>query len=139
MRQIAKAYGAVVSKLGALTWFSILGFISFLIGLGALYVLYDLARVPYYFAVPLSILCHLAFHYASTRTLVFPNSGRSIEEGFVIFVLIGILEIIFITGAVTLIVEYAMGNVYWTRIVVGLIAAIGGFWANAVWNFRAFS
>lgn len=125
-------------KLGALTWFSVLGFLSFLVGLGALYILYDLLTLPYYVAVPLSVLAHLAFHYASTRTLVFPNSGRTVEEGFAIFTVIGVFEIVFITGAVTLLVEYAGGNVYWTRIAVGVVAAILGFWANAYFTFRAF-
>jgi putative flippase GtrA len=124
------------AHLGALTNFSLLGFISFLIGLASLYVVYDLWGVPYWLAVPISVLVHLAIHYWSTRSLVFTESQRPVEEGFLIFVLIGVAEIIFITGSVTLIVEYLHGNVYWTRIIMGTIAAIGGFWANARYNFR---
>lgn len=122
---------------GSLVSFSILGFVSFIAGLVALYVAYDLLGVPYWIAVPFSVMVHLAIHYATSRGFVFTKSTRSVEEGFLIFVIIGIAEIIFITGTVTLIVEFAMGDVYWTRIGAGIVAAIGGFWANAKYTFNA--
>ena len=102
-----------------------------------LYIAYDIFGIPYWLAVPLSVLCHLGIHYALARSLVFTDSGRTVEEGFALFVVIGIFEIIFITGSVTLLVEYAGADVYWTRIIAGTVAAIGGFWANAVFTFRA--
>ena len=122
--------------LSSLTLFSVFGFVSFLFGLVVLYALYDTLGMPYWLAVPASVLAHLALHYALSRILVFTDSGRSVEEGFAIFVLIGIAEIIFITGTVTLVVEYLGGDVYWTRILAGIVAAIGGFWANAIYTFR---
>lgn len=121
---------------GHLAQFSLWGFISFLLGLAVLYVLYDLLGMDYWLAVPLSVMTHLALHYAATRGFVFTKCERTFEVGFLIFVLIGIAEIVFITGGVTLIVEYLNGDVYWTRIGVGVIAAIGGFWANAKYNFK---
>lgn len=123
--------------LPSLTAFSFFGFISFLFGLAVLYVMYDILGVPYWIGVPFSVFAHLALHYALARSLVFTDSGRTIEEGFLIFVIIGILEIIFITGSVTLVVEYLSGDVYYTRIIAGVIAAILGFWANAAFTFRA--
>ncbi len=125
------------THLPGLTAFSLFGLISFLFGLVVLYALYDLAGLPYWVGVPLSVFAHLALHYALARSLVFTDSGRTVEEGFVIFVIIGILEIVCITGTVTLIVEYLGGDVYWTRIGAGVVAAVAGFWANATFTFRA--
>ncbi len=126
-----------ITKLKDLASFSVFGALSFAIGLAVLYVMYDLANFYYWIAVPFSVMVHLAIHYGLSRHFIFTTSERTIEEGFLIFVLIGVAEIIFITGTVTLVVEYAMGDVYWTRISAGIIAAIGGFFANARWNFKA--
>lgn len=124
-------------RLGLLTSFSVWGLLSFLIGLGVLYLLFDVSGFPYWIAVPFSIMVHLAVHYWCSRSFVFRKSARSLEEGFLLFVLIGIAEIVLITGLTTLVVEYAMGDVYWTRIIVGVAVALGGFWANARYNFKA--
>ena len=120
-----------------LTKYSLWGFATFLLGLGVLYVLYDLLHVPYWIAVPLSVTTNLVAHYAASRLFVFTHTERSVESGLIIFFLIGLAEIIFITGSVTLLVEYAKADVYWTRIVAGIVAAVAGFWANAKFNFKA--
>lgn len=125
------------AHLGSLTAFSLFGLISFVFGLGVLYVVYDLLGVPYWIGVPFSVFCHLAVHYALARSLVFTTSGRTIEEGFAIFVLVGVLEILFITATVTFFVEVFSADVYLTRITAGVVAAILGFFANAVYTFRA--
>lgn len=130
-------YLGPLQSLRALAGFSLWGLISFLVGLGVLYVLYDISHFPYWLAVPFSVMCHLAIHYGMTRSFVFTESQRSLEEGFLIFVFIGVLEIIFITGTVALFVEFAMADVYWVRITAGVVAATLGFLANAKYNFNA--
>lgn len=113
------------------------GFLTFLLGLLSLYVLYDLVHIHYYIAVPLSVMVNLVTHYATSRAFVFTDSNRSVESGFVIFFAIGLCEIIFITVTVALLVEFTQGDVYWARVAAGVIAAIAGFLANAKFNFKA--
>lgn len=120
-----------------LVHYSLWGFATFLIGLGALYVLYDIWLVPYWIAVPLSVGVNLLLHYAASRRFVFTKTDRPVEEGLFIFICIGVLEIIFITGGVTLLVEYTSVGLYWSRIGVGIVAAVLGFLANARINFKA--
>lgn len=126
-----------LAQVSALTQYSAWGFVTFLLGLGALYVLYDICHVPYWIAVPLSVGINLVAHYTASRRFVFTKTERPIEQGLVIFIFIGILEILFITGGVTLLIEYTAADLYWARIGVGIVAAVFGFLANARFNFKA--
>ena len=85
----------------------------------------------------MSVTANLVTHYAASRAFVFTHTERSVESGLIIFFLIGLAEIVFITGSVTLLVEYTHGDVYWTRIGAGVVAAVLGFLANARFNFKA--
>jgi putative flippase GtrA len=125
-----------IKEFSDLTQYSLWGFVAFCIGLGSLYVFVGLLYVPYWIAVPLSVCVNLVIHYTASRLFVFTNSDRSIEVGLLIFIAIGIAEIFAITTLVTLLVEYGGANVYWARIGAGIIAALGGFWANGKYNFK---
>lgn len=120
----------------ALTKYSLWGFVAFLLGLASLYLFYNLLHIPYWVAVPLSVCVNLAIHYTTSRLFVFTDNDRSIEVGLIIFAAIGVAEIFMITGLVTLLVEYGGANLYWARIGAGIVAALGGFWANGKYNFK---
>jgi putative flippase GtrA len=119
-----------------LTAYSLWGFVSFVLGLASLYVFYNLLHIEYWLSVPLSVSVNLVVHYLTSRLFVFTDTDRSFEVGLIIFAAIGITEIFMITGLVTLLVEYAGANVYWARIGAGVVAAVGGFWANGRYNFK---
>lgn len=119
-----------------LTKYSAWGFVSFVLGLASLYIFFNIFSVPYWIAVPLSVGVNLIVHYTTSRLYVFTDTDRSIEVGLIIFAAIGIAEIFIITGLVTLLVEYGGANLYWARIGAGIVAALGGFWANGKYNFK---
>lgn len=112
------------------------GFVSFVLGLASLYIFYNLFSVTYWLAVPLSVAVNLVAHYSACHFLVFANRAHAFNVGLMIFAVIGIGEILIITGLVTLLVEYAGAHVYWARIGAGTIAAVAGFWANGHYNFK---
>lgn len=125
-----------IKEFSDLSMYTVWGFVSFLLGLASLYFFHNVLGVPYWVAVPLSVGVNLVVHYTTTRLYVFTESDRSIEVGLIIFIAIGIAEIVAITTLVTLLVEYGGANLYWARIGAGIVAALGGFWANGKYNFK---
>lgn len=125
-----------IREFSDLTYYSVWGFVAFVLGLASLYVFYNVLAIPYWIAVPLSVGVNLLVHYTASRLFVFTDSERSLEVGLIIFIAIGIVEIFIITGLVTLLVEYGNANVYWARIGAGTVAAVVGFWANGKYNFK---
>ena len=125
------------ARVGQLVAYGLWGLVAFAVGMLALWVTFDIAGLPYALSVALSVTANLCAHYIASRTFVFTDTARSFEEGFVIFVGIGIAEIIGITALATLAVAYGGADEYVARIAAGILAACIGFWANGRFTFRA--
>lgn len=120
-----------------LTQFSLMGAFAFVVSLGLLYVFYDLLSWPYYVAVVLSFGLGAAIHYFGARWFIFTDTTRSVPMGLAYFIAINLADAAIITVGTTLLVEYVWFDVYWARVVMGLIAGVTNFFLNARYNFRA--
>lgn len=117
--------------------YALWGLVAFAVGMLSLWVTYGIFRLPYSLSVAVSVATNLITHYTTSRLFVFTRSGRTYEEGFAIFALIGVLEIIGITALAIALVEYGSVDEYVARILSGILASIIGFWANGHFTFRA--
>jgi len=108
----------------------------FLLGLGALWLLVELARVNVLLATAATFLAATTLHYALGRTWIYRGTERKVVPGYAYFLVNALLGL-----AITVLVMAAL--LRWTpvhymaaRILVSVFAGLAMFLLNAILNFR---
>lgn len=111
--------------------YCVVGFSTFLIDLGLLFLFTDIFHVQYVVSAGIAFILGTSVTYFLSRTYVFKGTLRDFHSGYVFFLLIGTGGLLIVTIGMYVAVEFFDLHYLLSRI---LIAGFGGLW-NYLMNF----
>lgn len=110
--------------------------LSFVLGLGALWLLVEQGGADKYLATAISFLSANSVHYALGRWWIFAGSERQIGSGYLFFVLNAAFGLAATMVLFAFFYEVAGLNYLIARIVASIFAGLAMFVSNALLNFK---
>ena len=108
----------------------------FLVGLGILWLMVELAGVDPVLATAISFVIANSIHYVFGRTWIFAGSDRSVSSGYVLFLGNAALGLAVTVGLFWALTEFTAINYLVARAIVSVFAGLAMFMLNATVNFR---
>jgi putative flippase GtrA len=116
--------------------YSLIGFSTFLFDLALLAALTQFGGVNPVWAAGLSFLVAVSLNYALSRHFVFSGTARGHKAGYVYFVLIAGVGLLFVTGSMYLLVT-VLGFYYLAaRTAIAVITGMWNYTINLFFNFK---
>ena len=109
---------------------------TFLLGLGAMWLLVELAGIGEVIASGISFVLANSVHYALGRSWIFKGTTRHVATGYAMFLMNGGLGLALTMGLMALFVAYTPVHYLFARVLVSVIAGLTIFVLNAVFTFR---
>jgi putative flippase GtrA len=109
---------------------------TFLLDLGALFLLVHRAHVGYLPATVLAFLLANGVGYFLSRWWVFTGTSRGLRAGLVYFFAIAAISALTLTPLMWLLVGVFHLGVILSRIVAASMVGVGGYLVNLIFNFR---
>lgn len=108
----------------------------FLVGLGVLWLLVEMAGTDPVLATAISFLIANSIHYIFGRTWIFAGSQRKVSTGYLLFILNALVGLAVTVGLFWLLIEYTAINYLVARVIVSVFAGLAVFVLNAAFNFK---
>ena len=108
----------------------------FLVGLGVLWLLVEMAGVDPVVATGVSFLIANSIHYVFGRTWIFAGSERKVSTGYLLFLGNAMVGLIVTVGLFWVLTHWTPMNYLVARVVVSVFAGLAVFVLNAAFNFR---
>ena len=108
----------------------------FLVGLGVLWLLVEMAHVDPVVATGVSFLIANSIHYVFGRTWIFAGSERKVSTGYLLFLGNAMVGLIVTVGLFWVLTHWTPMNYLVARVVVSVFAGLAVFVLNAAFNFR---
>lgn len=105
--------------------YSTVGTTTFLFDLFLLWLFTDVMAINYLLAAGVAFVVAVSINYVLSRRYVFRDSLRSVGSGYVNFLLIAGMGLLFVVGGMYVLVEFFVLPFMAARVV---IAAVTGFW-----------
>ena len=109
---------------------------AFIVGLGVLWVLVELAGLGKVPAAAVSFIVATTLHYVFGRTWIYSGTERSVASGYAFFLINAGFGLVVTTGLFALLVAVTPINYLVVRVLVSLVAGLVMFLLNALFNFR---
>jgi len=116
--------------------FSQVGFITFLLDFLLLFLFTDLFHIHYIFSAALAFIVAGFVNYLIVRQYVFFDSSRRMHTGFLIFLTIEALALVYIMGFLYVSVEMLEINYLISRVMVACTVGIFTYLLNMHLNFK---
>ncbi len=116
--------------------YSSVGLATFALDMGIIFLLTQILSLHYALATSIGFLIGLSINYLITYHYVFTGTQRKKLDGYVIFILFGLLGMTFITSFTVLLVETFGMQFFIARCIVGAVLGTVGFFVNALFNFK---
>ena len=109
---------------------------TFLIGLGAMWVLVESAAVNTVLATAISFLLAQTLHYIGARVWIFRGTDRAVASGYAIFLANAGMGMAITVSMFAAIVHLTDMHYLAARVIVSVFAGLAMFVVNATFNFR---
>lgn len=108
----------------------------FVVGLGVLWLMVEMANVDPVLATAISFLIANSIHYVFGRTWIFAGSDRPVSTGYVLFLGNAVVGLIVTVGLFWILTRWTPMNYLMARVVVSIFAGLAVFVLNAAFNFK---
>ncbi|MCK0128950.1 GtrA family protein [Erythrobacter sp. F6033] len=108
----------------------------FIVGLGVLWLLVEMAGVDPVLATAISFLIANSIHYVFGRTWIFAGSDRKVSTGYLLFIINALVGLAVTVGLFWILTEYTAINYLVARVIVSVFAGLAVFALNAAFNFK---
>ncbi len=108
----------------------------FIVGLGVLWLLVEMAGVDPVLATAISFLIANSIHYVFGRTWIFAGSDRKVSTGYLLFIINALVGLAVTVGLFWILTEYTAINYLVARVIVSIFAGLAVFALNAAFNFK---
>lgn len=116
--------------------YSMIGVSTLLFDLLLLTVFIDVLQLEYYFATPIAYAIAVSINYLISRRYVFVGSARDMKTGYVFFILIAVVGMLFVTAGMYVLINYFSFHYLVSRILVAALAGIWTYLMNFFVNFK---
>ncbi len=116
--------------------YSFVGVSTFLFDLGLLFVCIDVLHWHYLLATPVAYTIAVSLNYLASRRLVFAGTARGMRTGYVIFLLISLSGMGFVTLGMYLLITHTSVSYFGARVCVASLAGIWNYLMNLFVNFK---
>lgn len=116
--------------------YSSVGVSTFLFDLALLYVLVEFFQMQYLIATGAAFVVAITINYSLSRLFVFSETVRPLQSGYIIFLLIAGMGLVWVTGLMYLFVGIFGAPLLISRIVVAGIVGMWNYIMNLYINFK---
>lgn len=116
--------------------YSSVGVSTFLFDLVLLYALVEFFQVQYLIATGAAFIIAITINYSLSRCFVFSETVRPIRSGYIIFLLIAGMGLVWVTGLMYLFVGVFGAPLLISRVIVAGIVGMWNYLMNLYLNFK---
>lgn len=116
--------------------YALVGGSTFAFDLALIWVLTELAGVPYYISTPLAFVVAVSMNYFIARRFVFKGTERKVHHGYIYFITVAGGGAVLITLAVALLTETFHLHYLLARTLVACVVGVGNYLFNLHVNFK---
>lgn len=116
--------------------YSAIGFGTFLGDLVLLYVFTDWLQIHYLLAAGTAFLIAVSVNYVLSRRIVFKGTKRGQTAGYLYFLIIAGIGLMFVTGGMFILVEWLGVYYVFARVLVAGVTGLWNYLMNLFFNFK---
>ena len=116
--------------------YSSIGVSTFAIDLLLLFIFTDILSIHYIISAGLAFLLAVSMNYSLSRRFVFVGSERSLRSGYILFMIITGVGLVFVMTLMYIFVDIFNYNYLVSRVVIAGIVGMWNYLMNLYFNFR---
>ncbi|MBP6924211.1 MAG: GtrA family protein [Candidatus Pacebacteria bacterium] len=116
--------------------YSFIGAGTFAFDLLLLYIFTDVLSINYLVSVGIAFLIAVSLNYQLSRRFVFKGTTRKQAVGYLYFIIIALLGLLFVTGSMYVLVEMFGLFYLLARIIIAGLTGVWNYLINLFFNFK---
>lgn len=116
--------------------YATVGTVTFALDLIALFLLVELFFAPYTYAAGGAFMVAVSINYMLSRKYVFVGSNRSVTVGYINFLAIAGVGVLFVVGGMYVLVTYFGLYYLVARVAVAFVTSLWNYSINLFFNFK---